>query len=73
MIPIAPLDGSQIFSGLLIGTNPELVRNLQIYGPQILMGYPYWLFYPKFHQSGGLWVRLKNFFSISFRWTVRQS
>ena len=32
MIPIAPLDGSQIFSGLLIRTNPELVRNLQIYG-----------------------------------------
>ena len=38
MIPIVPLDGSQIFSGLLIRTNPELVRNLQIYGPQILMG-----------------------------------
>ena len=38
MIPIAPLDGSQIFSGLLIRTNPELVRNLEIYGPQILMG-----------------------------------
>jgi len=38
MIPIPPLDGSQIFSGLLIRTNPELVRNLQIYGPQILMG-----------------------------------
>ena len=38
MIPIAPLDGSQIFSGLLIRTNPELIRNLQIYGPQLLMG-----------------------------------
>ena len=38
MIPIAPLDGSEIFSGLLIRTNPELVRNLQIYGPQLLMG-----------------------------------
>ena len=38
MIQIAPLDGSQIFSGLLIRTKPELVRNLQIYGPQILMG-----------------------------------
>jgi Zn-dependent protease len=38
MIPIAPLDGSQIFSGLLIRTNPELVRKLQIYGPQLLMG-----------------------------------
>ena len=38
MIPIFPLDGSQIFSGLLIRTNPDLVRNLQIYGPQILLG-----------------------------------
>jgi len=38
MIPISPLDGSQIFSGLLIRTNPDLVRNLQIYGPQILLG-----------------------------------
>ena len=37
MIPVSPLDGSQIFSGLLIRRNPELVRNLQIYGPQILM------------------------------------
>tara|TARA_B100001123_G_scaffold49212_1_gene50237 strand:- start:965 stop:1582 length:618 start_codon:yes stop_codon:yes gene_type:complete len=37
MIPVSPLDGSQIFSGLLIRTNPELVRNLQIYGPQILL------------------------------------
>ena len=38
MIPVSPLDGSQIFSGLLIRTNPDIVRNLQIYGPQILLG-----------------------------------
>ena len=38
MIPVSPLDGSKIFSGLLIRTNPDLVRNLQIYGPQILLG-----------------------------------
>ena len=38
MIPVFPLDGSQIFSGLLIRTNPDLVRKLQIYGPQILLG-----------------------------------
>ena len=37
LLPVSPLDGSQIFSGLLIRTNPELVRNLQIYGPQILL------------------------------------
>ena len=38
MIPIPPLDCSQIFSGLMIRHNPDLVVKLQIYGPQILMG-----------------------------------
>ena len=38
MIPIPPLDGSQIFSGLMIRHNPDLVVKLQIYGPQILVG-----------------------------------
>ena len=38
MIPIPPLDGSQIFSGLMIRHNPDLVIKLQVYGPQILMG-----------------------------------
>ena len=38
MIPIPPLDGSQIFSGLMMKKNPELVYKLQRYGPQILLG-----------------------------------
>ena len=38
MIPIPPLDGSQIFSGLMIRHNPDLVIKLQVYGPQIFMG-----------------------------------
>ena len=38
MIPIPPLDGSQIFSGLMIRHNPDLVIKLQVYGPQILIG-----------------------------------
>jgi Zn-dependent protease len=38
MIPIPPLDGSQIFSGLMIRKNPDLVYKLQVHGPQILMG-----------------------------------
>ncbi len=38
MIPIPPLDGSQIFSGLMMRKNPELVYKLQTYGPQILLG-----------------------------------
>ena len=38
MIPIPPLDGSQIFSGIMSRKNPELVYKLQMYGPQILLG-----------------------------------
>ena len=38
MIPIPPLDGSQIFSGLMVQKNPDLVMKLQMYGPQILFG-----------------------------------
>ena len=38
MIPIPPLDGSQIFSGLMVRKNPNLVMKLQMYGPQILFG-----------------------------------
>jgi len=38
MIPIPPLDGSQIFSGLMVRKNPDLVMKLQMYGPQILFG-----------------------------------
>ncbi len=38
MIPIPPLDGSQIFSGFMVRKNPNLVMKLQLYGPQILFG-----------------------------------
>jgi len=38
MIPISPLDGSQIFSGFMVRKNPNLVMKLQLYGPQILFG-----------------------------------
>ena len=38
LIPIAPLDGSQIFGGLLSRYNPQLVYKLQLYGPRILLG-----------------------------------
>ena len=38
MIPIPPQDGSQIFSGLMVRKNPDLVMKLQMYGPQILFG-----------------------------------
>ena len=35
LIPIPPLDGSQIFGSLL---NPKTAIKLQIYGPQVLLG-----------------------------------
>jgi len=38
MIPVAPLDGSQIFGNMISKNNPKLAWKLQIYGPKILMG-----------------------------------
>jgi len=38
MIPIAPLDGSQIFGSLISKYNSELAWKLQMYGPKILLG-----------------------------------
>jgi len=38
MIPIAPLDGSQIFGNMISKNNPKLAWKLQMYGPKILMG-----------------------------------
>ena len=37
MIPVAPLDGSQIFGNMISKNNPELAWKLQIYGPKVLM------------------------------------
>ncbi|MEC9050477.1 MAG: site-2 protease family protein, partial [Candidatus Neomarinimicrobiota bacterium] len=38
IIPVAPLDGSKIFSGWLMKTNPQLAWKIQSYGPQVLFG-----------------------------------
>ena len=38
MLPVAPLDGSQIFGNMISKNNPELAWKLQMYGPKILMG-----------------------------------
>ena len=37
MLPVAPLDGSQIFGNIISKKNPELAWKLQKYGPNILM------------------------------------
>ena len=38
LIPVRPLDGSQIFSAYLMRKNPQLAWKIQSYGPQVLFG-----------------------------------
>jgi Zn-dependent protease len=38
LIPVAPLDGSQIFGGFISKNNPELAWKMQMYGPKVLLG-----------------------------------
>ena len=66
MIPIPPLDGSQIFSGLMIRKNPDLVYKLQTFGPQILMGL---ILFGMFTGISPLWMIMNpfvNFFMFLF-------
>ena len=37
MLPVAPLDGSQIFGNIISKNNPDLAWKLQMYGPKILL------------------------------------
>ena len=37
LIPVAPLDGSQIFSSIIGRSNPDLAWKLQVNGPKILL------------------------------------
>jgi len=66
MIPIPPLDGSQIFSGLMIRHNPDLVVKLQIYGPQILMGLILFGMLTSFSPIWWLMSPFVNFFMFLF-------
>jgi|TARA_B100000073_G_scaffold97349_1_gene77368 Zn-dependent protease len=61
MIPIPPLDGSQIFSGLMIRKNPNLVMQLQMYGPQILMGL---ILFGMFTGVSIIWAFMRPFVSL---------
>ena len=66
MIPIPPLDGSQIFSGLMIRHNPDLVIKLQVHGPQILMGL---ILFGMFTSISPIWWLMSpfvNFFMFLF-------
>ena len=61
MIPIPPLDGSQIFSGIIIRKNPNLVMQLQMYGPQILMGL---ILFGMFTGVSIIWAFMRPFVSF---------
>ena len=61
MIPIAPLDGSQIFSGYLMKHNPELAWKIQAYGPQVLFGL---ILFGYFTGFSIIWMVMKPFVSF---------
>ena len=66
LIPVSPLDGSQIFSGYLMKTNPELALKIQSYGPQALFGLILFGYVTGFSI---LWLVMKpfvNFFMLLF-------
>ena len=66
MIPIPPLDGSQIFSGLMVRKNPDLVLKLQIYGPQLLFGLILFGMLTRFSPIWWLMSPFVNFFMLLF-------
>ena len=61
LIPVAPLDGSQIFSGYLMKTNPQLAWKIQTYGPQVLFGL---ILFGYFTGFSILWLVMKPFVSF---------
>ena len=66
LIPVAPLDGSQIFSSYLMKTNPQLAVKIQSYGPQVLFGLILFGYVTGFSI---LWLIMKpfvNFFMLLF-------
>ena len=66
LIPVSPLDDSQIFSGYLMKTNPELALKIQSYGPQVLFGLILFGYVTGFSI---LWLVMKpfvNFFMLLF-------
>mgnify|MGYP000917008173 FL=1 len=61
LIPVAPLDGSQIFSGYLMKTNPQLAWKIQSYGPQVLFGV---ILFGYFTGFSILWLVMEPFVSF---------
>ena len=61
LIPVAPLDGSQIFSGYLMKTTPQLAWKIQTYGPQVLFGL---ILFGYFTGFSILWLVMEPFVSF---------
>ena len=61
LIPVAPLDGSRIFSGYLMKTNPQLAWKIQSYGPQVLFGL---ILFGYFTGFSILWLVMEPFVSF---------
>ena len=66
LIPVSPLDGSQIFSGYLIKSNPQLAWKIQSYGPQVLFGLILFGYLTSFSIIGFVMRPFVNFFMFIF-------
>ena len=66
LIPVSPLDGSQIFSGYLIKSNPQLAWKIQSYGPQVLFGLILFGYLTSFSIIGFIMRPFVNFFMFIF-------
>ena len=61
LIPVHPLDGSQIFSGYMMSKNPQLVYKMQEYGPKILFGL---ILFGMFTNVSIIWMVIGPFVNI---------
>ena len=66
LIPLPPLDGSRIFSGLLEHKYPDLVHNLQVFGPRILLGVIVLGYFTNIHILGWFLQPFLNIFMYLF-------
>ena len=66
MIPVAPLDGSQIFGNLISKNNPDLAWKLQMHGPKILLGLILVGIFTPFSILGIIMMPFINFFMYLF-------
>ena len=66
MLPVAPLDGSQIFGNMISKNNPELAWKLQMYGPKILIGLILIGIVTPFSLLGTIMMPFINFFLFLF-------